>query len=1144
MVASTIFKMAVKAAAPKASKAVSQANETANVLKSLGTESDTLVDKKVLNKIETRKGIPLEYGDIGESLDKARKFNIIAEEQIKKYNIDPDSIIKNEEGLPAVLYHKYSGGDKPFKLGKSKGNPEYREKELSKEIGEDVSFTNAPDNNDFLSTTTVPPSTNKFGSNFDNAATFIGMGKVKKVFEHTDEKQVDELLKPFKESKNYNKLKENIQKGDWKFIELERIKDRLKELGYDAFTTSEYGKNVMLFNPKEQFIPLFNPLNKTDETASILKTLGKKESDISDFQTKYFRGDDKTRYSSEDLQKEAIKLDKGLIGLDDFIKARDEIKPLKTYGTVPPLNKQTDEVGEFISPDVFDPMEIVGPLGKGKVDKSGIIGINKNIKEGERTTSRFDIDAYNMYDRYIAAIQTKVKDKFKLKGYSPTAVLKDVKFNYRPNQAFAIAQGKGKSPFATMEGNWKNLTPEETHKYANKKVGTKEWTEVGFDPAARLSFYNRATGEPVFNAEEVIQVGAMILARGIKKPTKKQLEKLNIKTKAGEVIRYKEGGQVMPMQYGGGLSNAYSTLSERRQNQNMYGMGDVPMEQMPSQMSSAFQDPMEASAFSPVNMEQGGDIVVPQERMINDQPHELSYINPQEAGLLKALGGSGRRVDGIPAYFWSSDEGDGTGSDAYQDLGSLADEFDQADADAGAAGRATGEEGEEPNYTSLDSLGNAIAIDSDLDRAINEVNLRNAATLGGQAYRDRFDSLGKIDPRSQFNNLDVFQRGIDRDLYQKAGIPLANLLEQKGLATFGKGMRGPLEAYTPGDALYRNLEDVPEDSKRGEYDPEALVGNADLSNNPNKAAIQAFNNGLRYSKSGDTIADVTQSMKDSGRFSDAEISSAAATMGYSSNSSTQASQVYDSLNDSRMSGALQGLTLMAGGLASPTSIITAMGQSYGDRGEIRDPFSDVGDAIGKLTDKATDTLGVNVGKIGDAVAIVNNPIGYLGSKIDPSRRGVLNRGTIEDLKAQQARQADIAYNERSRRMVAPAQDTINYLNSGDVSLGSLAPDPREAPEQNMFEKGIGAVVDLFGGPEAAYRNNIDTSFGSGNDQPDRRRVVQAAVPTPSIVEEDEELTGIKGLLAKRKPVASRRDSNKFSELLLSSLYPNQNINLG
>ena len=271
------------------------------------------------------------------------------------------------------------------------------------------------------------------------------------------------------------------------------------------------------------------------------------QTDISDFHSKYFRGDHKERYRSKDLQEEAIKLDEGLTGLDDFIKARDKIKPLKTYGTVPPLNKQTDEAGKLIAPDIFDPMEIVGSLGKTKVDKSGIIGVNKNIKEGERATSRFDINAYNRYDRYIAAIETKVKDKFKLKGYSPTAVLKDVKFNYRPDQAFKIAQGKGKTPFATMEGNWKDLTPEEAYKYANKKIGTKEWTEVGFDPAARLSFYNRATGEPVFNAEEVIQVGAMLIARGIKKPTKKQLEKLNIKTKAGEVIRYKEGGSLLPV---------------------------------------------------------------------------------------------------------------------------------------------------------------------------------------------------------------------------------------------------------------------------------------------------------------------------------------------------------------------------------------------------------------------------------------------------------------------------------------------------------------------------------------------------------------------------------------------------------------------
>ena len=55
--------------------------------------------------------------------------------------------------------------------------------------------------------------------------------------------------------------------------------------------------------------------------------------------------------------------------------------------------------------------------------------------------------------------------------------------------------------------------------------------------------------------------------------------------------------------------------------------------------------------------------------------------------------------------------------------------------------------------------------------------------------------------------------------------------------------------------------------------------------------------------------------------------------------------------------------------------------------------------------------------------------------------------------------------------------------------------------QDILEKGISSIVDFFGGPEAAYRNNIDTSFGSGSMiNLYRRRVeIQAAVPTPSPV---------------------------------------------
>ena len=439
------------------------------------------------------------------------------------------------------------------------------------------------------------------------------------------------------------------------------------------------------------------------------------EVDVKSFQDKYFRGDDKTRYRSKDLEKKTRELDEGLITLDDFKKARDEIKPLKTYGTVPPLNKQVDEAGELIAPNKFDPIEIVGPIGKTRVDKSGIIGFNKFIKEGERSTSRFDIDAYNHYDRYIPVIETlvdkvskatgKITKRFAKKGYSPTAVLTDVNFNYNPKKAFSIAKGETKAPFATMEGNWKNLTPEEAHRYAKEKVGTEGWTEVGFDPAARQSFYNRATGEPVFKADEVIQVGAMVLARGLKKATPKQLEKLKITTKAGKEITYKQGGQVSE-----GLSSIVSRAKggktkRKKKDKDFYAdfdrkgkptpellnrisinklMEDLEWERIPKevkrkrreeaeqwedmkfiqeamkdakkgeQMFMPNQDLYDNPIFKDVVTKRkggGGLSNIKKSININGQPHSLAWINPDEASALKAMGGSGKKGPmGIPSY--------------------------------------------------------------------------------------------------------------------------------------------------------------------------------------------------------------------------------------------------------------------------------------------------------------------------------------------------------------------------------------------------------------------------------------------------------------------------------------------------------------
>ena len=45
---------------------------------------------------------------------------------------------------------------------------------------------------------------------------------------------------------------------------------------------------------------------------------------------------------------------------------------------------------------------------------------------------------------------------------------------------------------------------------------------------------------------------------------------------------------------------------------------------------------------------------IPEQTVINGQPHQLSYINEQEAELLKSLGGAGENVNGIPAYWFHS----------------------------------------------------------------------------------------------------------------------------------------------------------------------------------------------------------------------------------------------------------------------------------------------------------------------------------------------------------------------------------------------------------------------------------------------------------------------------------------------------------
>ena len=87
----------------------------------------------------------------------------------------------------------------------------------------------------------------------------------------------------------------------------------------------------------------------------------------------------------------------------------------------------------------------------------------------------------------------------------------------------------------------------------------------------------------------------------------------------------------------------------------------APMMQQPLPMPPSMQNIDIFQPSMPMRMAMGGS--VPRRTQIAGQPHMLSYITPGEAGVLRAMGGSGRPgPGGIPSFsYFDFDEGDVTG---------------------------------------------------------------------------------------------------------------------------------------------------------------------------------------------------------------------------------------------------------------------------------------------------------------------------------------------------------------------------------------------------------------------------------------------------------------------------------------------------
>ena len=199
-----------------------------------------------------------------------------------------------------------------------------------------------------------------------------------------------------------------------------------------------------------------------------------------------------------ELEEAARDLQANKISIEDYAQKVKELRPIELITEVPKISS-------------FE--EIAYALDQNKVDK-GLIGLNKEIADGTMVGSRLDIPAYNQFDTWVVSLHEGAGVSGPSIGYGKVAVLDDVKFNSNPDSALKVASGKSdKAPFARMNGKWRNMEVEEVQALAEKYLNDPEWTQVGMNPYRHSFFYDKNTGMPVASADQVIQIGPLVLAK-------------------------------------------------------------------------------------------------------------------------------------------------------------------------------------------------------------------------------------------------------------------------------------------------------------------------------------------------------------------------------------------------------------------------------------------------------------------------------------------------------------------------------------------------------------------------------------------------------------------------------------------------------
>jgi hypothetical protein len=226
------------------------------------------------------------------------------------------------------------------------------------------------------------------------------------------------------------------------------------------------------------------------------------------------RGEPEARFSLTDrvaqgrdtvLAAEAQKLKRGETTPAKYARKVEQRMPLRPFDEVP--EPATDE----------DILRGLGNRMAGETLKRELKANPEDI-EGQQVEARLDIPSYedaNVWTVTLHNPRERAGAAGKVLAYTPTAVLRDVTFTVNETAAMNVAAGARKSSFATMDGTYVPATAQSAYEQAVEAKESGDWVEIGMNPIRHSYFYDKADQRPVVSAEEVIQVGGLVLGRGV-----------------------------------------------------------------------------------------------------------------------------------------------------------------------------------------------------------------------------------------------------------------------------------------------------------------------------------------------------------------------------------------------------------------------------------------------------------------------------------------------------------------------------------------------------------------------------------------------------------------------------------------------------